>query len=252
MTTKDKRGNGPVTRPQAVGKRSSGHRRLRRLTKAFLAEAGLTAPSEGQTGLARRCAGATIELEAMEEAQAAGQPLPRLEYTRISGTLRRHRKSLGLDEGASPLLNGDAAPGPSFDGVTSLPSLRDAMGLCQKPWPESLADYEWFLCVLKEACRVEACESGRYFGTERDPYPGAPTREESRRVAACIHKREDPFDGRPAPDWFPQHLHELFPKADWLEARVHYLEAGGRSMIVYPKPDIERPRDFAQRPRRHE
>ncbi len=227
--------------------RSYGARRHKRLTQAFLAEAGLDTPTEGQIGLARRAAAATIELEAMEEAQAAGQSLPRLEYTRISGTLRRHRKSLGLDEGASPLLNGDAGPGPEPSGVTSLPSLRERMFPNDKPWPQALAGSVWFSHILKEACRVECCESGPYFGTPaRDPYPEAPSREESRRVAACVHKYEDPFDGGPAPDWFPKHLHEIFPKADFLEAEARRMVEDKiySPFIVSPSPDREQRREY--------
>ena len=226
--------------------RSYGARRHKRLTQAFLDEAGLTAPSEGQVGLARRAAAATIELEAMEEAQAAGQSLPRLEYTRISGTLSRHRRSLGLDEGASLLPDGDASPGPGSIGVTSLPSPRARMFPNEKPWPQAIADSVWFSHILNEACRLENCARGPYFGRPATaPYPKAPSPEESARVAACIRKYEDPFDGGPAPDWFPKHLHEIFPKADFLEAEARRLveDKNYSPCFVSPAPDRESRRE---------
>lgn len=111
--------------------------------------------------------------------------------------------------------------------------------------PEGRAKHKWFRLILKEACRVERCENAAYFRDEVDPYPGAPSRAESKRVAARVHKYEDPFDGGPAPPWFPADLHYLFPKADFLAAEVRRLEAKAAS----PLPDEAPADDPAPEPR---
>ena len=72
-------------------------RRFRDLVSAFLAEAGLTTPTEAQMGLCRRCAAATCELERLEEGIARGEPIDRLEYSRLDGVLRRNRRTLGIE-----------------------------------------------------------------------------------------------------------------------------------------------------------
>ena len=80
-----------------VDERSAGARRFSDLVRAFLAEAGATTPTEGQIGPARRAAGATVQLEAMEQAMALGEPIDRLEYSRLDGVLRRSRRDLGIE-----------------------------------------------------------------------------------------------------------------------------------------------------------
>ena len=72
-------------------------RRFRDLVSAFLDEAGLTTPTEAQIGLCRRCAAATCELERLEEGIARGEPIDRLEYSRLDGVLRRNRRTLGIE-----------------------------------------------------------------------------------------------------------------------------------------------------------
>ncbi len=66
------------------------------LSGRFWSRLASTTPSEAQIGPARRCAAATCELEAMEQAMAQGEPIDRLEYSRLDGVLRRSRRDLGI------------------------------------------------------------------------------------------------------------------------------------------------------------
>ncbi len=249
------------------------------LSGRFWSRLASTTPSEAQIGPARRCAAATCELEAMEQAMAQGEPIDRLEYSRLDGVLRRSRRALGLDEvGLSP-GEGAVHQGPSSRAVTSLPNDDDPFppltmpemlagagryetkeqrawrcayhdfkkGNCKEPgkYPrsseaensyavrrqrEDSAEMVWQNYIKAEAHRV-----GHDNVNGRDPYPEAPTPEESHRVACAVYNHwtsPEPFNG-PAPDWFPAHLHHLFPKADFLAAEVRRQEAKAAS----PLPD---------------
>ncbi len=96
-----------------VDERSAGARRFSDLVRAFLAEAGVTRPSEAQIGPARRCAAATVQLEALEQALALGEPIDRLEYSRLDGVLRRSRRDLGIGPAVAP----DDDPPEDLDDV---------------------------------------------------------------------------------------------------------------------------------------
>ena len=87
-------------------------RRFKDLVSSFLAEAGITAPTEGQIGLCRRVAGATCQLEAMEAAMSRGEHVDCLEYSRIDGVLRRNRIALGLEIGVPA-----TEPDPDLDEI---------------------------------------------------------------------------------------------------------------------------------------
>ncbi len=96
-----------------VDGRTAEARRFSDLVSVFLAEAGITAtPTEGQICLCRRAAAATCELERMEASIARGEPIDRLEYSRIDGVLRRNRIALGLEIGVPA-----TEPEPDLDEV---------------------------------------------------------------------------------------------------------------------------------------
>ena len=99
-TTRSRVTNGTSLHLGRVNGNTAEARRFRDLVVAFLSEAGITAtPTEGQIGLCRRAAAATCQLEAMEASIARGEPIDRLEYSRIDGVLRRNRIALGLEIG---------------------------------------------------------------------------------------------------------------------------------------------------------
>ncbi len=130
MSHQDTPGKAPAPRRQAVGKRASGPRRLLRLTSAFLRDAGLGTPTEAQKGLARAAAGATCQLERMDEAQTGGAEVDPLAYARLAGVARRNLRALGLVEDRSSSSGNGAAPQGGASSTRKkvaqdLPSMRD-------------------------------------------------------------------------------------------------------------------------------
>lgn len=94
-----------------VNGNTAAARRFRDLVSAFLAEAGLTTPTEGEIGLCRRAAGATVQLEDMEAAMARGEPIDCPTYRGMASVLRASRHDLGL---------GPVAPGTTGDDLDNL------------------------------------------------------------------------------------------------------------------------------------
>ena len=122
--------------------RTPAARRLKRLTQAFLAEAGLNTPTEGQLAAAARAAGATVQLEALDAALGRGEEIDALAYSRLDGVARRNRRALGLDPETGPLSSGM--------GAAASPGLR--LGQKKKPAfgsPEAIAAHERFIYCLR-------------------------------------------------------------------------------------------------------